>query len=73
MGAMSFWHWAIVLFILWPLAAAMTVIPVWRILNRLGIPAWLSLLSVIPFFSLVALWVMAFSAWPGTSKQVSHR
>ena len=64
MGSFSIWHWAIVLFVFWPLAAAITVVPVWRILKRVGIPSWLSLLSVIPIVGLVALWVMAFSTWP---------
>ena len=63
MGTLSIWHWAILL-LLWQLASAITVVPVWLILRRLGIPGWLSLLSVIPIVGLVALWVMAFSTWP---------
>ena len=65
MGSFSVWHWAVVL---WPLAAALTVVPVWRILRRVGIPGWLSLLSVIPIVGLAALWVMAFSTWPNEKR-----
>ncbi len=63
MGSFSIWHWAITL-VLWSLASAITVVPVWLILRRLGMPGWLSLLSVIPIVGLVALWIMAFSTWP---------
>ncbi len=67
MGTFSIWHWAIVL-VFWPMAAAMTVVPVWRILRRVGIPGWLSLLSVVPVVGLIALWAMAFSTWPSDKR-----
>lgn len=64
MGEISFWHLAIVLVFFWPPLAALTVVPVWKILDRVGLPGWLSLLSVIPIVGLVALWVFAFGRWP---------
>jgi hypothetical protein len=39
---------------------ALVVIPFWKLLPRFGIPAWVSLVAVIPLGALVLLWVMAF-------------
>ena len=36
------------------------VVPFWRLLPKFGIPAWLSLVSVIPLGALILLWVIAF-------------
>jgi len=40
--------------------AVLVVVPFWRLLPRFGIPAWVSLASIIPLGALVLLWVMAF-------------
>ncbi|WP_337957856.1 hypothetical protein [Rhodosalinus sediminis] len=39
---------------------ALVVIPFWKLLPRFGIPAWVSLVAIIPLGALVLLWVMAF-------------
>lgn len=64
MGTVSIWHWAILLLILWPPMALLTVVPVWKILVRVGLSGWLSLLSVIPIVGLAVLWLLAFGRWP---------
>jgi hypothetical protein len=43
---------------------AVVLYPIGRILNRLGLsPLW-SVLAVIPFINLIAVWVLAFADWP---------
>ncbi|WP_372890698.1 hypothetical protein [Rhodosalinus sp.] len=39
---------------------ALVVIPFWKLLPRFGIPAWVSLVAIIPLGALVLLWIMAF-------------
>lgn len=59
MAEFSVWHWLIVLIVFLGM-----VIPFWRILPRAGIPAAVSLVSIIPFGAFVLLWVLAFKRWP---------
>jgi len=40
--------------------AVLVVIPFWRLLPMFGIPAWVSLFSIIPLGALILLWVIAF-------------
>ena len=40
--------------------AALTIIPLWRLLPQFRIPSWVSLVAIIPFGVIVLLWVMAF-------------
>ena len=49
--------------LLWMLLfSAIVIIPFWRILPRVGIPAWVSIVAIIPLAALVLLWVVAFKA-----------
>ena len=45
--------------ILLALAAAL-VIPLWRLLPRHGIPAWISFFAIFPPCALLLLWVVSF-------------
>ena len=46
---------------LWMLLfAALIIIPFWRILPRVGIPSWVSIVAIIPLAALILLWVVAF-------------
>ena len=46
---------------------AAVLYPIGRILSRIGLsPLW-SILTFIPLVNLIALWVLAFSDWPGNS------
>lgn len=47
------------------LAAFLLVVPFWRLLPRIGIPAWVSVVAVVPFAAIVLLWIVAFSRWEG--------
>ena len=48
-------------------AAALLIIPFWRILPRYGIPSWVALGAIIPILGLVLLWVIAFKDQSSTS------
>jgi len=48
-------------FLWFPLIAALVVIPMWRICDRLGFPAILSLLILVPLLNLGLLYFIAFS------------
>lgn len=43
---------------------ALVVYPASRICARLGYPAILGLVAVVPFANLVLLWFLATAAWP---------
>ena len=44
-----------------------TLIPYWVIFKKAGFSPWLSLLMIIPFVSLIVLYVVAFSQWRSTA------
>lgn len=52
-GGFGFGLWFVIL-------AALVVVPFWRILPRHGIPAWVSLVAILPIGALILLWVVAF-------------
>jgi hypothetical protein len=53
----------IALFVLIPV----TLIPYWVIFKKAGFSPWLSILMIIPFVSLIVLYVIAFSQWRSTT------
>lgn len=56
----GFGHWLV-----FAILVAVVLYPVGRILNRIGFsPLW-SVLALIPLVNLLALWVLAYSNWPG--------
>lgn len=59
MGAWSPGHW-----LLFALGVALVLYPIGRILDRLGISPFWSVLALIPGINLISLWVLALSAWP---------
>jgi hypothetical protein len=44
--------------------------PISRVLKRLGIAGWWSLLAIVPLANLIALWVVAFQPWPRDARAV---
>jgi hypothetical protein len=46
---------------------AAVLYPIGKILARVGLSPFWSILALIPFVNLIALWVFAFSEWPGDS------
>ena len=59
MGGFSPVHWIFFL-----LLCAAFIYPVWRILDRIGLPGPLAILSIVPVVNVILLWVVAFIAWP---------
>jgi hypothetical protein len=43
---------------------AVVLYPIGKILGRVGLSPFWSILALIPFINLIALWVLAFSDWP---------
>jgi heme/copper-type cytochrome/quinol oxidase subunit 4 len=45
------------------IAIAVIIIPFWFILKKAGFSPWLSLINIIPFGTLILLYVLAFAEW----------
>jgi len=52
-------HW-----IIFVVMVAVVLYPTGRILRRLGLSPFWSLLVFVPLVNLISLWVLAFSDWP---------
>ena len=64
MNDMAWWfgaHWLTML-----LVAVVVVLPFWKIFAKAGFSGWLGLLMIVPMVNLIALYVLAFSDWPGS-------
>ncbi|MBV8782723.1 MAG: hypothetical protein JOZ67_00895, partial [Gammaproteobacteria bacterium] len=48
----------------WLIAAAIAIVPFWRICTRVGHSPWLSLLVVVPLVNLFFIYWLAFGEWP---------
>jgi len=44
-------------------AVVIIIIPFWFILKKAGFSSWLSLINLVPFGTLVLLYVLAFAEW----------
>ncbi len=53
-----------VIFVVVGLTGAAYMIPLWRILNRVGRAGAIAMLAFIPGGTIVVLWVIAFIDWP---------
>ena len=45
------------------IVAALVLWPTIRILKRLGLSPWMSLLLIVPIGNLLLLWIVAYSDW----------
>ncbi len=63
MGSVSIYHWLVVLVALGLILLAVGF-PVARILKRMGLSPWWTVLALIPYLNVVALWIVAFVRWP---------
>lgn len=52
-------HW-----VFFAIAAAIFLYPIGRILNRIGLSPFWSLLFLVPLVNVIALWILAFIDWP---------
>jgi len=44
-------------------AVVVIIIPFWFILKKAGFSSWLSLINLVPFGTLILLYVLAFAEW----------
>lgn len=66
-GFWSLGHWLWFLFV-----AVLVVVPVGRILGRLGISPFWALLALVPIANLVGLWALAFTPWPASGSDTDR-
>ena len=59
MGTLSVFHWLIFL-----IYEAVFVIPIAKVLRRVGFSPWLALISIVPLVNVIMLWVFAYGRWP---------
>lgn len=56
-------HWLV-----FTAVAALILYPIGRILGRIGLSPFWSVVAVIPVANLIGLWVLAFLDWPGSGR-----
>jgi len=64
MGTFSIFHWLIFL-----IYVAVFVIPIAKVLRRLGFSPWLALLAIVPLVNVIMLWIFAYGRWPRDTEQ----
>jgi hypothetical protein len=57
------WHLIVLTIVFIPIALIM-ILPFWQIFKKAGFSPALSLLMLVPFVSLIVLFVVAYSDWP---------
>jgi len=50
-------------------AAAVIVVPFYKLWGRTGHNPWISLLMLLPLINLILLYVLAFKEWPHTDNK----
>jgi hypothetical protein len=55
------------------LLGAVVMVPCWLIAKKAGYPGWASLLLLIPFANVAAIWIFACSAWPSLKQRETAR
>jgi hypothetical protein len=58
-------HWVV-----FTLFVAAVLYPIGRILGRIGLSPFWSVLALIPLVNLIALWFLAFMDWPETGRAI---
>jgi len=64
MDTLSPWHWLITLGIL-----ALIGFPIAKILQRLGISRWWTIMAFLPLLNLIGLWALSAVRWPKLDQQ----
>jgi hypothetical protein len=59
MGGFGIVHWVI-----FTVMVVAVLYPIGRILGRIGLSPFWSVLALVPFVNLIALWALAFTDWP---------
>ena len=52
-------HWLV-----FAVMVAVVLYPIGKILGRIGLSPFWSIVALVPFVNLIALWVLAFIDWP---------
>jgi len=60
-------HWLI-----FAIVVAAILYPIGRILARVGLSPFWSVLALIPLVNLVALWILALIDWPGRERKMPN-
>jgi hypothetical protein len=60
MGTLSPWHWLIFL-VIW---VGLIGFPIAKILQRVGISRWWTIMAFVPLINLFALWALSAVRWP---------
>ena len=63
MTGYGYGHW-----LFFVVMVAVVLYPAGRILNRLGLSPFWSVLIFIPLVNVISLWVLAFSDWPARDR-----
>lgn len=66
-GWMAMTGFGVVHWIFFVIMVILIVYPIGRILGRVGLSPFWSVLALIPLVNLIGLWVLAFVDWPGKS------
>ena len=48
----------------WIIMIAVMVIPIAKILGRIGFSQWWAAVAIVPMVNLIFLWILAFIDWP---------
>ena len=64
---------SLLLFLPLLIISALVLIPVHRILGRLGLSRWWCLIAFFPLLNFIGLWVLAFVRWPSLDSQSQTR
>ena len=52
-----------VYFVIFVIAVVVVIIPFWFICKKAGFSPWLALLNIVPFGTLILLYILAFGEW----------
>ncbi len=63
MGGSGGGHWVV-----FAIVAVLVLYPIGRILSRLGLSPFWSVLAFIPIVNLIALWLLALIDWPAARR-----
>lgn len=66
MAGFGIGHW-----VAFAIMVAVLLYPIGRILGRIGLSPFWSILALIPLVNVIALWVLAFVDWPWKDRRTS--
>jgi hypothetical protein len=64
MGSLSPFHWLFLGVFALIIPIVLFAYPIARILQRLGISPWWTIMAFFPMLNLIGVWTLAFAPWP---------